>query len=721
MNSESTGIPRKLAGAGARIDPLKSEEAPSFDLLNLIGILWRGKIIIAAFALMLAVYGVYVAMTATPFYSASTRLMLSGQNAQVVNLESVASGLSMDYASINTELEVIASRKLVEQLVRDLDLVNDPDFNPYLGTGGGFSLRQLISLALNYIRDQAPPEPEAPASREEQIQRTVTVVQRTVKATAPRYTYLVDVSVTTQDPKKAMTLANRLAELYIEDQVRKKFEATRFAIDFLSNQVTELKTELEDQENAVKTLRAESDLISPEALDQLNVRLREAERRAADAAADLDQMRNRLAEARALRDEGRIDELITRLNDPQLRLLINRGIEIGNPAISARIDTVLADLEQDITREESRLSALKESAATLAEESREQTADLLNLNDLLRESEATRILYETFLARLKEATVQTELQRADSRILSEAVDARLVAPQKSRIALFWTLVGGLIGIAIVMARHFMPSGMRTAGELELMTAMPVVGQIPRIKLRKRKALFRFIRNNPTAPIAEAVRNLRTSLLLSDIDHPPQVVMLTSSVPGEGKTTLAFYLAQQFGAINKRTLLVEADLRRRTFREYVDNPSKTGFTSVMLGDATIEQSITHIEDMDFDLLLADRSTYNAADLFTSERYAGLMRDLRERYDVIIIDTPPVLVVPDARLIGMQADTSIYLSRWDKTPPHQIQDGLKLLQSDGVNVAGTVLTQIDPKGMKRYGYGNRYGAYANYGSNYYGRSD
>ena len=245
-----------------------------------------------------------------------------------------------------------------------------------------------------------------------------------------------------------------------------------------------------------------------------------------------------------------------------------------------------------------------------------------------------------------------------------------------------------------------------------------MGQVPRLPTSKRQDALQYLREKPVSAAAEAIRNLRTSVMLSNVDRPPQVIMLTSSIPGEGKTTMALALTQSFASLNKRTLLIEGDLRRLVFSEYFSaSDYNQGLVSVLAGETKLADATRHIDEVGTDILLGEKFEANVADLFSSERFAQLISEARAKYDVIVIDTPPVLVVPEARTIAGQADALLFAVHWDSTDQSQVAEGLRMLESVGQRPTGLVLNQIDMKGMKRYGYGGQYGAYAQYGQQYY----
>ena len=176
--------------------------------------------------------------------------------------------------------------------------------------------------------------------------------------------------------------------------------------------------------------------------------------------------------------------------------------------------------------------------------------------------------------------------------------------------------------------------------------------------------------------AEAYRNMRTSLMLSHIDNPPKVIMLTSAVPGEGKTTNSIALAQNLLGLGKTVLLVEGDIRRRTLNEYFENVPEHGLVSVMSGDKTLSNAVFQSEGFGADILAGGNAITNAADLFSSEAFKVFIASARDTYDAVIIDTPPILVVPDARIIAEQADAVIFNLHWDKTSKSQLEESLRL---------------------------------------------
>jgi capsular exopolysaccharide synthesis family protein len=281
------------------------------------------------------------------------------------------------------------------------------------------------------------------------------------------------------------------------------------------------------------------------------------------------------------------------------------------------------------------------------------------------------------------------------------------------------VLGLILGAGAALLREQMANRIRSSRELESLTGQAVLAQVPRVPERQRRKVLDHLGRNPTSAAAEAIRNLRTSILLSSADRPPKVIVITSSVPGEGKSTTTLALAQNVAAMGRSVLVIEGDVRQSRFAEYLGElpAGAPGIAQVIADGLPVDQALRRLHG-GVQVLPGSRAAMNAADLFASERFGKLMADLRGRFDMILIDTPPVLVVPDARLIAQHADMVVFAVRWDMTGRGQIVEALHQLELVNVRVGGLVLTQVDPQGMRRYGYGDSYGAYAKYAKGYYG---
>jgi len=687
------------------------------DLMELVRALWRGKWTITLTSVVAIFLGAYYAFgVADPRYKSSAQLTLEMRTKQVVDIESVVSGVSTEQAALNTEIEIILSRRVLGSLVDELNLTEDAEFNSALVAPSMLdSAKETISGMVSEADTQ-----DADARSKSPRDHTIAAVREALSASVQRDTYVFTISATTGDPVKSAQIVNTLSDIYIDEQIAVKFEATEQAVAWLSSRVTELEAELRSKEDTLKTATAETDLISPEALDGLNLQAKDLRDRLQEMQADTERVAAALNQLRELQSSENRAEAVQVTGDPTLRRLL-AAIQEGDPEaadlFNQRLATLLDRAQAEKARLSSQISALSGSYQDLQERIERQSEDLARIQQMQREVETTRTLYETFLTRLKETSVQRGLQQADSRILSDAIPGEQVAPRPALILALSMVLGLMAGAGVVLVRTFMHNVFRTAEDLEEAAGIPVLGQIPQIPIKDRANLIGYLEDKPTSAASEAIRNLRTSILLSDIDEPPKVIMSTSSIPGEGKTTSSIALAQNLAGLGKKVLLIEGDIRRRTFSAYFEAQPNGGIITALSGETPLSDVVFHDERLGADVLMGEASRVNAADLFSSVRFQEFMTKARDAYDFVIIDTPPVLVVPDARVIGQHADAILISVKWDSTQRNQVIAALREFDAVNLRINGLVLAQINPKGMRRYGYGGEYGAYGGYGQGYY----
>lgn len=701
---------KDIVPATSRASTMPEGNKDEINLSDLLRTLWRGKLWVLLTALIgMGLGGYYAFAVATPIYTAHAAVVLQSRQEQVVNLESVVSGLSGDQATINTEVEVIRARGLMEKLVLALDLMRDPEFNEALRVEDS-----LLSSSLGWVKRvlgdgsaEGLPDPRA------QMDAVIDLLREAITVSNVRQSYVFRITAESESAEKSAAIANTLASLYILEQIEVKFEATETATTWLSARVGELQADLEAAVAAVKDFNAGSDLINAEALAGLNRQLKEARDRL-DSTQEVQTTANaRLTELRAAQDTGDPDAMAALARDRVLTRIAQDLNDTTRPAFDARFDQILERAALDVSRATNQVTALTASVAAQEADIAAQSADLVRLEQLEREAEATRLIYESFLNRLKETTIQQGIQQADSRVLSMApLPLEPSAPRRILILALSLIFGTIAGAVFVLTREFAQNTFRLAEDLEGKTGYPVLGQIPSIPARKRKSVLQYLADKPASAAAEAIRNLRTSVLLSDLDSPPQIIMSTSSVPGEGKTLQSLALAQNLAGLGKSVLLIEGDMRRRVFAEYFNTKGRKGIMSVLSGAVPFKEAVMRAPLLGADILIAEAAKSNAADTFSSETFRAFLEALRGAYDYIIIDTPPVLAVPDARVIGQHVDAILYTVRWDNTSQRQVREGLRALEGVNLRVSGLVLAQINPKGMARYGYGDSYGAYNAY---------
>ncbi len=687
--------------------------AVSFEASAIFRGLWAGRYTIAFItAMCLFVGGYYAFVGATPLFRAKAIVMLETREETVVNLDDVMGNLSGDASVVASEVEVLRARGLMGKVVDRLELSNDPEFNPTL------RLPTFLSQIRKEIEEQLgiTVSGSAPLNDEDirNIAIDILLAQSTVR-NIPK-SLVFEISVQTTAPKKSARIADTIAELYILNQIEVKFDATAQATSWLTGRVAELEDELEANEARVTQFTAETELVTPAGLAALERQLKDLRDKVDVARAVAEQKRARLNE---LQNANGLDAQREVAADPELEKVAIRLASVDDKALvnlfQARFARIVANAQDEAQKADIQLGSWQAAKDKVASQIERQSQDLIALQQLTREAEASRLLYEYFLGRLKETSAQQGIQQADSRILSSAVAPRAAASPKRGMILAMSAMFGLVfGAAVVLLSEWRNNTFRTARDLEEATGVTVLGQVPIIPGKNRQRTLAYLNERPTSAAAEAVRNLRTSVLLSNIDKTPKVIVSTSSVPGEGKTTNSLALALNCAGMGKRVLLIEGDIRRRVFSEYFPNEARGGLVSVLAGEVPFEQALHRDQVYGIDLLFGERSMINAADFFSSDAFAGFIDALRDHYDMIVIDTPPVLVVPDARILAQVSDAVLFTVKWDHTTRTQVEDALHMFKSANQKVSGLILSQVHPKGTKRYGYGDSYGAY---GEEYY----
>lgn len=684
-------------------------EADALGLSSLIGTLWDNRwLLVATTGVALAV-SAWQLQTETPLYRASAHVVLETRQNNVVNVESVVPGRTLDYLSLNTEIQVLRSSELVARAVEAMSLEQDPEFNPALRPPTAWKqmigydrLRQAIGLA---------PEPRpAPPPPEQAREIAAGILNSKVSISIVPSTFVFNITVETEGPEKSAALANTIAGLYVAGQREAKFEAMDAAMAWLGNRVVELKAELEAAEAEIEDFAAGATLVNEEALLANTQRLKNMRARQAELADTAARLRGRVERITTLRAQADFAGLAEVVEDQPLgaaaAALAAGSTSAGDPALvrfDALLERRLDGLGADAERAEAQAAATGRSVAELAAMVEAQSGDLVTLRQMQREVEATRLIYESFLGRLKEISVQQGIQQADSRVLSPAKPPGAPSHPKVRATLVKDgLLGLVIGFVLIGLRSVLRRSVRTPEELEAVAGLSVIGVIPDDRIRRPDRLLAHIVEKPASRIAEAVRNLRTAIQLSNVDVSPQVIVVTSSVPDEGKSILAAALAQTSALSGKKVLLVDSDLRRRILRQYFHLDAKAGLVRLLSGQASFADVVHRDARTGLDILIADDEKVTPVDFFGSRQFGDLIAEARRSYDLIVLDTPPVLAVPETRVIAQHADAVVYSVRWNSTTRRMVQTGLDLLRQVNVRVTGLALTRIDPRRMDRYGY-------------------
>jgi capsular exopolysaccharide synthesis family protein len=742
--------------------PAAEAQGQEFPLLEYLQLLWYRKKLILAITAFVAVVGWVQVNQIRNIYTATSTLMLGVQKAQAVDIESV---ITRDYWGdmVLAEMEVLRSRGLARKVVARLKLYNYPEFNPglrepeesvfdflnYLDPRSWVALvpdswKSLIKEALGRETQVDPVDPPTAADLEEAALATASnILLGKIKVEEIEFAGVVTIAVSSWDRNMAARIANEYPEAYIVDQLESRFEATEKANLWLSEQLQDLEAKVAESERAVQIFREERGLtevagggLLDRQLSELNSQLIVARAGLAEIEARREQIRqlnvgntNRLATMPEVMSSPMIQQLrsqelevLARASELSLEFgpkhprMLQVQAELGEirERIELEVSNLITGLENEADFARARITKLEAGIREVQGEFSELNQDAVRLRALEREASANRALFETFLTRFKETSTTQGLETSDARVLSAAEAPGGPAYPNRKKKLGTTVLMGFLGACgLVLGLSLLNPGMRSPEQVQQSMGRYVIGVIP--TLSGGGQLFDYVLDKPQSGLVEALNSLKFSLALSDPDIELKALQVTSSLPEEGKTSLALALARVEAASGKQVILVDADLRRSSIARKLGLPAKHKGLSdlVVAGEAELSDFIMRDEKGHMDFMPTGTAEYaNAGDIFSSHRMALIIERLKARYDLIVVDTPPVMAVADARIIGRLMDKTLFVVQWDKTPAKVARAALDQLERFGTDIAGIVLQQVDLDRYRRFGQGGS-GYYYHYG--------
>jgi succinoglycan biosynthesis transport protein ExoP len=559
--------------------------------------------------------------------------------------------------------------------------------------------------------------------------------------------YIIFVSATSRDPGKAQHLASTVANDYLASEREARQEALDHVAVWLRGHIDDLQSRILQTEASIEKLKVESgvrdsefDKVKEQQIDDLNTQLMTTRANVSDKRVRLEQARHVIetngdldsipgVEA-TLQDPAGLRPALSELRRKQMELnwsLVDLQNKLGehNPqvlstraalaALSKQIhdegEHILGNMKNDYDINAQREKSLEANLQSLTANLNSATS--LKLQQLRHEADATRKDYESYSVQYNDIAERREMQYGSARIVSPATLPR--SPNSNRVK-FYALGGGAGlggGLLLVFLLEYFKSGIRTSAEIEQSYGLPVVGFVPLVSQRKtRGALYhqtlgRMV-NEPFSHLSEAVHGIRISLELSSAR--PKVILITSAVPGEGKSTAAMLLAASSASSGKRTVLLDCDLRLRSTSEALRRKDQPGLSEVLCGTAKLEDVIVEDPVTKISFIPAGSTRPNAADLLMSQEMLDLVAVLRSGFNYVILDSPPLLPVVDALALAAAADKILVIVEWSRTPRNSIYEAFRVLGPEANRVAGVVLNKVDFDQLPGYG-GYQYRKYFN----------
>jgi polysaccharide biosynthesis transport protein len=715
--------------------PEEGVQRPLIDLRSIGGMAQRRwKLIVAT--PVLALIGAYGVLSMVPsLYKSTVEVLLFDPQIQP-DLDNGGqkrvSPFDVDNTAINTEIQVIKSKAVELRVAKELDLGDDPEFQPYSRLS-----RWLKWLGLSGLISAGDPSQFGSA---ELVDGAAEALRRQIEVERVGFSYVLAIGATSQDPVKAQRLATTVANEYVAIEREARQDALQSAATWLRSRLDDLQSRVSEAETSIEKLRAKGGSSDTGAIgnfseQDLNSQLTLARAEVAEKRARLEQVR-RLSEGTGeVPDIPEIinSSVISRLRqqqselshlEPELRaklgerhaqvIAVHAQLESINQAIKAEAGHIFGNMKNayDIAvRREQSLDANLQALTT----ARGSSEDYAKIQELRRGADANRKLLESYQSQFSEISTRQTLHEAKVRIISPATLPEIpVSPRRGLLSALFATVGLGIALSLAVLLEYLQASVQTAAEIEPTFGYPLVGVIPFVQLGKPlgaacSRLVHTMVDEPYSQFSQAIGALRISLRLSNLGQVPKVILITSAVPGEGKSVMATLLAASSAMSGKRTVLVDCDLRHQTISEEFGK-SQQGLAEVLAGTTevstvTIKEPVTHT-----DLIPAGFMVRNPADLLTSRRMNDLIAHLRNHYDYVVLDASPMLPVIDALALASLADKILVIVEWRRTLRSNVSEALRGLASEGDRIAGIVLNKVDPTQMPNYGYDD-YGYGAN----------
>ena len=704
---------------------------------------WRAvskrKWSILALTMLAGVLAALIASNIRPQYKGVATILIEQGKSRVVSIEEVYNQGVLQREYYQTQVEILKSEDLLRKVVRKLRLFAHPEFDP----------NRAVPSWRDRLWGQASPAAERVAPQEEQL---VSAIARRIKADLQvqlvRNSQLVQITFVSHDAQLSADVPNALSEIYIESDLESRIAMTQKAAEWLRDRMGELRKKVDVAEKALQDYRDRERIIDAKGLalsgaskqlEELTRSVVEARQRRAEAEASyqlVQQIRGgrtaassesipavlrsplvqqaKLSEADA---ERRLSDASKRYGPEHPKLIqAKTEYESMRENTKRQVEAVIAGIAKDYEVAKANEMAVERALAQSKADIQGINRKEFQLGILERDVAQNRNLYDMFVNRLKETAAAGDLQTTIGRVIDQAAVPRTpFAPNKTQIVLIVSGITLLLSALLALVLDRLTNTLNSTADVETRLGIPALGVLQKIRGFGKKGFVSELAffNDTQSTFSEAVRTVRTSVLMSSLDDARKIVVITSSVPEEGKTTLSFNLACALGQV-KKVLLIDADLRRPKIGRLVGRDRRApGLADLVAGQAQVSQCVFFEERAGVHILPAGTVPPNPLELLSSRRFEDVVRKLKEAFDIVIIDSAPLQLVSDAQVLSRFASAVIYVVKADSTPYQVAQNGLKKLRRVDAPVLGVVLNQLDlEKAEKYYGEYSGYKSYRSY---------
>ncbi len=739
----------------------KFGDEETIDLTQYWRTVKRHKWGILSITLMALIIGTLYALSATPIYQASTILLADPKQPTVSSNQDQYVNTAMVYLFYETQYGIIGSHTVAEKVVAKLGLVekhktekSTEDTAPSDPDNIIQQLKAWKKAAFDWrqwLPEELKPEPDLEPTDLELQHQLATSIQGLLKVKGGKQSSIISVSYESKDPQLAADVVNAVADAYIEFGLNSRFNSAKKNANWLNEQLTELKENLKASELALETYQKRKGLIESSQqqsiattqLSTLNRELIRAQTKRSEAEILYNQVKSLsdkemdYASLGPVLNSETVEDLLREVTKASRRVnelneLYSKRYRDTHPemivaksdleAVNQRLKLEMQKYVNNIKKDYQATTAHEKQLKSLIRKQKGELSDLkgvsFELAQLERNMENDRKIYENFLSRFQEANISEEYDASNIRIVDSAsVPSQPTKPRKRLIVLISGVLGLFLGLMLAFLREALDNTFKTTDNIEEKLGIPSLGLTAMVKAGRKSVIpERQFVSDPRSQFSENINNIRTGLLFSNIDHPPQVTLVTSATGAEGKSTLAANLAASLGQLDN-TLLLEVDLRKPSLANTLKITRAPGLSDLVANQAAWDQiAISKVgkEDSDFYAVTCGTLPPNPLELISSQHFQQILEKLKARFKYIVLDAPPILAVSDAAVLGQLSDSVIMAVKAESTTIKMAQEAVSRLKKSNVHVTGAVLTQAEPRRMSYYG-----GHY--YHASYYGYKD
>jgi polysaccharide biosynthesis transport protein len=716
------------------------------DIINYLHVIIKHRWMILTIFATIVISVTIFTLTSTPIYQGIVRVIIEKENLKVLSVQEVmaidASG--SDY--YQTQYKIIESRTVAREVINRLQLDKNEEFVPKQTQGiiGNFirSIKEGIAYVGSFFNTEDPQKIKSKKELEEESAIVDSFIRR-ISVSPLRNSRLVDIGFEAKNQELAAQIANTLAKAYIDKGLETRLKATQDAIVFLNNEIERGKKKVDEAEKALLRYKEQQGIVTDFSTDVENItaqKLAALNTQVVDAEIRKSETKTRYQRAAALeKNPEMLDSVAEVLNNDLIRQIKTMEVnnhkklsELSNKygkkhpqiiSLQNELDTLhtrkMLEIKRIINSLQNEYAVASAKEETLKAALARQKGESLHLNEkaiqysvLKREAQSSKEMYDLLFKRLKEASLTEDIRTGNVRIIDLAeIPNDPIKPKKTQSIVLAMIMGIVLSMGTAFFLERIDSTVKIPEDIKQHLNIPYLGPVPDFsslhdedKTEMEAIKFKnelITLANPKSTASEAYRGIRTNILFSSADVSPQVMLISSSAPAEGKTVTAANLAIVMAQMGNKVLLIDCDMRKPKINKIFETSRDIGISTILVGRCEIDEAIISTTIPNLDIISSGPLPPNPSEIIGSNKMVTVINKLRDRYERIIIDSPPITAVTDAAVLAKYADGIIIIIRCGETHVEIIKNGLNQLRSVNAHIFGAILNCVN-MGRESYYY-------------------